>query len=92
MVEATGWAMPSLLAQHGAETAYRVTREYGHVRLEGRCGAETCLFRSESPAVTARHLLAPLSLPPATWNPPSPALLAEQAPAWPTKEIWKMFA
>jgi len=92
MLEATGWALPSLLAYQGAETAYRVTREGGHVRLEGRHGAETCLLRSESPAATARQLLAPLSLPPAIWNPPSPALLAEQAPAWPTKELWKMFA
>jgi hypothetical protein len=91
MLEAAGWALPSLLAQHGAQTAYRVTREGGRVCLEGRRGSETCLLRSESPAATARHLLG-CHLPPAAWNPPRPALLAEAAPAPPTKEIWKMFA
>jgi hypothetical protein len=94
MLEATGWALPSLLAQHGAETAYRVTRESGRVCLEGRRGSQTCLLRSESPAATARHLLG-CHLPPAgaaAWNPPSPALLAAAVPAPPTEEIWKMFA
>jgi len=91
MLEATGWVLSSLLVQHGAQTAYRVTREGGRVCLEGRSGSETCLLRGESPAATARQLLG-CSLPPPTWNPPGPALLAEAAPAPPAKEICKTFA
>jgi hypothetical protein len=90
MLEAEGWALPSLVAHQGAQTAYRVTRDGGRVRLEGRHGCETCLLRSESPATTARHLFD--FLPPATWNLPGPALLAEATSTYPTKEIWKMFA
>ena len=95
MLEAAGWALPSLLAQHGAQTAYRVTREGGRVCLEGRRGSQTCLLRSESPASTARHLLECYLPPAAAWKPSSPALLAEAAPAPPTKEMretWKMLA
>jgi hypothetical protein len=92
MLEATGWALSCLLAQHGAETAYRVTREGGRVCLEGRHGSQTCQLRSESPAVAARHLLGCLFPPIAAWKPPSPALLAEVVPAPSTREICKMFA
>jgi hypothetical protein len=91
MVEAAGWALPSVLAQHGGETAYRVTRESGQVRLEGRRGSQTCLLRSEPPATIARHLLG-AQFPPTAWNPPGPALIAETAPAPPTRDLWKMFA
>lgn len=87
MVDAAGWALPGLLAQHGGETAYRVTREGGRVCLEGRRGSETCVLRSESPAATARHLLG-YRLPPAcaAWEPARPALLAGTVPAPPAKE------
>ncbi len=57
MLDATGWALPSLLADRGAKTAYRVTRASGGVSLEGRHGSESCLLRSESPAETSRQLL-----------------------------------
>jgi hypothetical protein len=92
VVDAAGWALPSLLAQHGAETAYRVTREDGRVRLEGRCGSQTCLLRSESPAAAAGHLLGCHRLPPAAWNPPRAALLAEAARAPRAEETCKTFA
>jgi hypothetical protein len=91
MLEAAGWALPSLLAQHGAETAYRVTREGGRVCLEGRRGSQTCLLRSESPAAAARHLLG-CRLPPAAWNPPRAALLAEAASTPPTEESCRILA
>jgi hypothetical protein len=94
MLEANGWALPSLLAHHGAETAYRVTREGGHVSLEGRRRSQTCLFESESPAAIAHHLLG-CRLPPidaAIWNPPRPALPAGPAPALPEKDLWKTLA
>jgi hypothetical protein len=58
MLEAAGWALAGLVAEHGAKTAYRVTRERGQVWLEGRSGGDTCLLRSETPAAAARHLLA----------------------------------
>ena len=92
MLDAAGWALPSLLAQHGAETAYRITREGGRVCLEGRRGFQTCLLRSESPAAAARHLLASHGLPSTAWCPPRPALLAEAAPAPPAEETCRMFA
>ena len=79
MLEAAGWALAGLLAEHGAKTAYRVTRERGHVWLEGKSGGDTCLLRSESPAVAARHLLAfhasPVLAP--AFQRPRPELLTE---------------
>jgi len=93
MLEAAGWALPSLLAEHGAHTAYRVTRQGGCVCLEGRRGSETCLLRSESPAASARHLLG--CHPPSAGtagNLSGPALLTEAARAPHAKEVWKTFA
>ncbi len=73
VLEAAGWTLSGLLAQHGARTVYRVTRQCGSVRLEGRSGADACLLRSESPAAAARCLLyaAPCAPPqPAAGWPP----------------------
>jgi hypothetical protein len=77
--DAAGWALPGLLAEHGARTVYRLSREGGRVRLEGRSGSLTCLLQAEEPAAAARHLLAcrPAAAP--GWNPPGTALLAEGA-------------
>jgi len=58
MLEAAGWALPSLAAEHGARTVYRVTRERGSVRLEGCSGSQSCLLGSLSHAETARALLS----------------------------------
>jgi hypothetical protein len=90
MLDASGWALPGLLAQYGSETAYRVTRAGDRVSLEGRRGSQTCLLRSESPAAAARHLLA-CRLPP-VWSQPSPALLTEAVPTPPNETLCKMFA
>jgi hypothetical protein len=65
MLEAAGWALAGLLAHHGAQTAYRVTRQCGTIRLEGKSASETCLLQSKSPAASARQLLA--QAPP--WHP-----------------------
>lgn len=89
MVEAAGWALPSLVAHHGAETAYRVSRDGGQVRLEGRQGSKMCLLRSESTAATARQLLG-FHLPPVCAA-RGPALLVEAAAA-PPKEAWTTLA
>lgn len=95
MLDAAGWALSSLLVQHGAKTVYRVTRDRGSVRLEGRSGSETCLLRSESPAETARRLLTgclPPSVVPA-WNFDSPALLPEGGPVRsPKVKTWTAWA
>jgi hypothetical protein len=79
MLQAAGWALAGLVAEHGAKTAYRVTRERGQVWLEGRSGGDTCLLRSESPAVAARHLLASHTYPPIApaFQLPRPGLLTE---------------
>ena len=73
-----------LLAQHGAKTAYRVTREGGRVCLEGVADGETCLLRSESPAAAARHLLATVSRTARARRCPSKAALASRVtrPRW----------
>jgi len=57
MREAAGWDLEGLRAEYGAETAYRVMRERGRVRLEGKSGSQTCLLETESASQTARQLL-----------------------------------
>jgi len=94
MLPADGWALSSLLAQHDAATAYRVTRESGRVCLEGRRGLQSCLLRSESPAAAARQLLA-RHLPCAAGSMPGAARLAAGAAAQPAQDLegtWKIFA
>jgi hypothetical protein len=96
LLEAAGWALPGLVAERGACAAYRVTRERGAVRLEGRRGSQTCLLRSESPAAVARHLLgtapAYLRSPEAlAASRPCPALLPAAADP-PLVETWTNFA
>jgi hypothetical protein len=57
VTQAAGWALPSLLAHHGAQTVYHVTRQGARVRLEGRSGSTACMLRSEPVENTARWLL-----------------------------------
>ena len=57
ILDAAGWALTGLLAEHGARSGYRITRKNGTLRVEGRSGSDTCLLRSDSPAKTARFLL-----------------------------------
>ncbi len=94
MLDAAGWTLPSLVTEHGARTAYRITRESGRVRLEGCHGPDTCLLSSVSPAATVHSLLGgPLRL--AAPNPPSHLAIcapAHLAPEREPKESWTMFA
>jgi hypothetical protein len=71
-MDASGWALPSLQAHLGARAVYRVTRNSGQVRVEGRSGGRSCLLESERAAVTARHLLN--ALPPVCYGMPSMSL------------------
>jgi len=50
--------LDSLQLEHGARTAYRVTRDSGRVRVEGRGVARRCLLESEP----SRKLAAAKSL------------------------------
>ncbi len=92
MLDAAGWALPSLVAEYGSQTAYRVTREGGRVRLEGRRGSEACLLWSESPASALNQL--DCRAPSTAW-PPLPTLaprLALPPAAQATKETWQPLA
>lgn len=84
MVAGNDWPLESLRAEQGAGMAYRVSRQRGSVRVEGRAGARTCLFEAGEPngvarllpaAVAAYPVVAPRrSLPPAgTWQLPPAA-------------------
>lgn len=91
MLDATGWAVPTLMAEYSARAVYRVTREGGNVRLEGRSGSRTCLLASESHAETARQLLAgPMISMPAYCH-AGPALIAERTEK-PREGIWTSVA
>ena len=58
MISDSDWPLDSLLAHHGANTAYRVSENCGAVRVEGREGSRRCVFESVRPSQTARLLLA----------------------------------
>ncbi|HVN04282.1 MAG TPA: hypothetical protein VMT86_07675 [Bryobacteraceae bacterium] len=98
MLPAAGWSLAGLLAEHGARTAYRVTREDGAVRLEGRSGPHTCLLRSASSREIARELLSGPYAYPATHSGPAvpcPACTPERLriPAvGQTGETWTTYA
>jgi hypothetical protein len=51
------WSLDSLTMHHGAKTAYRVSEQFGSVRVEAREGLKTCVMESAKPAQIARFLL-----------------------------------
>jgi hypothetical protein len=57
MIADSDWPLDSLLWHHGAKQAYRVSEQYGSVRVEGREGQKTCLMESIKPERVARMLL-----------------------------------
>lgn len=57
MIADSDWPLDSLLWHHGAHTAYRVSENAGHIRVEGREGSRRCVFESTGAAATARMLL-----------------------------------
>jgi hypothetical protein len=58
MVADTDWPLDTLQAHHGAQMAYRVSRQAETVRVQGRAGRQTCLFETARPERIAHHLLA----------------------------------
>lgn len=93
MMQTDGWSLPSLATEHGARTAYRISRRGGQVELEGRRGNQICVLRSESPAATANALLGRPIVPTGitAWSSPRQLLLAGEALAI-EKGTWKILA
>ena len=58
MLMGSDWPLSSLQAHHGASAAYRVSRNGGQVRVEGKSRTGSCLLQSELPSAAARRLLA----------------------------------
>lgn len=59
MIADSDWPLDSLQIEHGAQMAYRITRQETKVRIEGRAGSQTCLFEAGKPDGVARLLLPP---------------------------------
>jgi hypothetical protein len=57
MVADSDWPLDSLARHHGAQSAYRVSADTGHIRVEGRDGMRRCLLESVAPSRIARLLL-----------------------------------
>ena len=57
MLDAEGWHTQALQADSGAATVYRISRDRGRVRVEGRSGTQSCVLETETPAAAARRLL-----------------------------------
>jgi hypothetical protein len=62
MLEPTGWSLPALAAEFGAEAVYKVERRGSSIRVEGWNGSERCLLQGRIAGETALGLLgAPFS-------------------------------
>jgi hypothetical protein len=48
MLEPTGWSLPGLAAEFGAEAVYRVERRGLSVRVEGWDGSQRCLLQGQT--------------------------------------------
>ena len=70
MVDSSGWSLPALSAEFGADTVFRVERRAGAVRVEGLAGVDQrCLIqrgRHLAPVVPARSL--PVALITGSWE------------------------
>ena len=58
LIAESDWPLDTLQAHHGAQMVYRVRQQDETLRLEGRAGSRTCLFKSEKLNGAARRLLA----------------------------------
>jgi hypothetical protein len=57
MLEPTGWSLPAVAAEFGAEAVYKVERRSSSVRVEGWNGSERCLLQSQTALGRTRSLL-----------------------------------
>ena len=76
MVADSDWPLESLQADRGARMAFRVSRQRGKVRVEGRAGARTCLFEAGKPNGAARLLPAAVAAYPLLTGESTPAMTA----------------
>lgn len=60
MLADSDWPLDSLVLEHGARTAYRVSERNGSVRVEGREGLKKCVLESPGPRKIAQMLLGVL--------------------------------
>ena len=57
MISGSDWPLESLGRVHGADMAYRISRNQAGVRLEGRAHGRRCTLETAKPAYAARLLL-----------------------------------
>lgn len=57
MISGSEWSLETLAVERDAAMVYRVTRQNGQVRVEGRSGLEKCVLEGNKPAAAARTLL-----------------------------------
>jgi hypothetical protein len=50
MMDPTGWSLPALSSEYGANAVYRVERRGDAIRVEGLSGSERCLLQRKSRA------------------------------------------
>jgi len=66
MLEPTGWSLPGLAAEFGAEAVYKVERRGSSVRVEGWNGFERCLLQGQTSGQRSRGILDASFIPQAT--------------------------
>jgi hypothetical protein len=53
---ASGWALPAFLSDSGAAAVYRITRNGGAVRVEGRSRVSSCLLERRTAPLGPRQV------------------------------------
>lgn len=66
MLDPTGWSLPALAAEFGAEAVYKVERKGSSVRVEGWDGSQRCLLQGQTSKNLAHTLLGLPFVPQAT--------------------------
>jgi len=85
MMAGCDWPLESLQFEHGARMVFRVSRQQGKVRLEGRAGRRTCMFETGRPDGAARRL--PADPPESLLRAAVPAALALHLSATPNPSL-----
>jgi hypothetical protein len=57
MIAGSDWPLEGLGRLHGAEMAYRISRNQAGIRLDGRSEGRRCVLETERPGYAARLLL-----------------------------------
>jgi hypothetical protein len=59
MIADSDWTLDSLALHHGARSAFRISRQGEHLRVDGRQDGRTLALQSTPSAAAARTLLGP---------------------------------